>query len=76
MSFELADVHGFSLETAIESEISELASEIFCEMVIELARMSVIERAAPSAKRNGENMVKASIKNKVQSCALFKSKII
>lgn len=57
MSFELADVHGFSLETAIESEISELASEIFCEMVIELARMSVIERAAPSAKRNGENIV-------------------
>ena len=49
MSFELADVHGFSLETAIESEISELASGIFCEMVIELARLSVIEMAAPSA---------------------------
>ena len=62
MSFELEDVHGFSLETAIESEISELASGIFCEMVIALARLSVIEMAAPSAKRNGQNMVKASIK--------------
>lgn len=48
MSFELADVHGFSLETAIENEISELASGIFCVMVIELARLSVIEMAAPS----------------------------
>lgn len=50
MSFSLADVHGFSLETAIESEISDLANGIFCEMVIEMAKSSGIEMAAPSAK--------------------------
>lgn len=62
MSFELAHVHGFSLETAIESETFELANEIFFEMVIELAKLSVIEMAAPSAKRNGQNLqVKALI---------------
>ena len=54
MSFELADVHGFSLVIAIENEISDLASGIFFEMVIEQAKLSVIEWAAPSAKRNGQ----------------------
>jgi len=63
MSLALVDVHGFSLETAIESEISELENGIFFEMVIESAKLSVIEMAAPSAKRNGQKLqVKASIK--------------
>ena len=56
MSFALGDVHGFSLENAIESETSELANGIFFEMVIELAKLSVIEMAAPSAKRNGQKL--------------------
>jgi len=47
MSFELADVHGLSLETAIESEISEMVSGIFYETVIEMAKLSAIEMAAP-----------------------------
>jgi len=47
MSLALVDVHGFSLETAIESEISELENGIFFEMVIEWAKLSVIEMAAP-----------------------------
>ena len=66
MSFELADVHGFSLETAIESEISDLANGIFCEMVIEMAKSTGIEMAGPSAKRNGQKLqVKASIRHKL-----------
>jgi len=56
MSLALVDVHGFSLETAIESEISELENGIFFEMVIEWAKLSVIEMAAPSAKRNGRKL--------------------
>lgn len=52
MSFELADVHGLLLETAIESEISEMVSGIFYETVIEMAKLSAIEMAAPSAKGN------------------------